>query len=137
MSSSDIKREKLLAGRSAIIYVSVALFCALFSAVYEYYSHGVYSNYMVYLFMFPLLGGVLPFSCIGLIKPLRFPLSAAKRLYNSGVASLTVGSCVRGVLDIYGTSSDYVLVYWILGALMMGLGLALYLLGPRQKHRPV
>jgi hypothetical protein len=33
-------------------YLGFTLFCGLFSLIYEHFSHGVYSDYMVYLFLF-------------------------------------------------------------------------------------
>ena len=59
MYTSDSDRE--LALRIAVNYVAVALFCALFGAVYEIFSHEVYSYPMIYAFAIPLAGGALPF----------------------------------------------------------------------------
>ena len=42
-------------------YAAVSAFMLLFGAVYEYFSHGVFSAFMVYAFLIPLLGGYLPF----------------------------------------------------------------------------
>ena len=42
-------------------YLWWALGCAVFSAVYEHFSHGVYSWYMVFLFAVPLIYGLVPF----------------------------------------------------------------------------
>ena len=119
MSASDTRAEKRLVGRTAIIYVCITFFCALFSAVYEHYSHEVYSDFMVYLFLFPLVGGALPFTVMGLIKSFKSPSPVSMRIYNSGIAALTLGSCIKGVFDIYGTSSAYVNIYWISGALLI------------------
>ena len=48
------------AQKTAFIYVCVSIFCALFGGVYEYFSHGVRSNYMIFAFMVPLLAGAAP-----------------------------------------------------------------------------
>lgn len=121
--------------RSALIYLSVTLFCGLFSAVYEHFSFGVISNYMVYLFVFPFLGGVLPYTILGLIPGAPCATDAASRVYNSGIAALAAGSCIRGVLDIYGTSSVYLPVYWLSGVLLIIAGLELYFIGARKVSR--
>ena len=42
------------------VYLSVTVFSALFGAVYELFSHGVYSYCMIYAFAFPLLLGDIP-----------------------------------------------------------------------------
>ena len=77
--------------------------------------------------MFPLVGGAVPFTLIGLIRPLQCPSPSSSRLYNSGIAALTLGSCLSGVLEIYGTTSIYVNVYWIAGVALAGIGITLYL----------
>lgn len=108
-------------------YIGFTLFCGLFSSVYEYFGHGVYSNYMVFLFIFPLLGGALPYYLIGKINAMVFPDRVSMNIYNSGVATLAVGSCLEGVLQIYGTSSGLVNAYWITGLAMSLLGLGMYI----------
>ena len=128
MFVSPIEPEKKHMCRSSLIFICVVLFCGLFSAVYEHYSHGVYSNFMVYLFAFPLVGGTIPCALLGLLPNTVCPSRLSMRIYNSGLAALTVGSCVKGVLDIYGTSSGYMSVYWVAGALFMALGAVMYLL---------
>lgn len=127
MFVSPIEPEKKHMSRSSLIFICVSLFCGLFSAVYEHYGHGVYSNYMVYLFAFPLVGGTIPYALLGLLPNVVCPSRLSMRIYNSGLAALTVGSCLRGVLDIYGTSSGYVPVYWAAGALLTELGVVIYL----------
>ncbi len=44
-----------------LIYLTASIICAVFGAVYEMFSHGVYSFYMIYAFAFPLICGMLPF----------------------------------------------------------------------------
>jgi len=119
--------DKKKAGRAALIYLGISMFCGLFSVVYEHFSYGVYSNYMIYLFLFPLLGGVLPFGSIRLLDNLKFPGRLALNLYNSGIAALTVGSCLQGALAIYGTTSGYMLVYWLGGILLVAVGVIDYI----------
>ena len=54
MYISDIEAAAKRASRTAFVYLLVSLFCALFGAVYEVFSHEVYSFYMIYAFAFPL-----------------------------------------------------------------------------------
>ena len=128
LSASLTNPEKKHMRRTSLIFLCVTLFCGLFSAVYEHFSHDVYSNYMVYLFMFPLLGGVLPYATLGLVPKIKCPPPASARIFNSGVAALIVGSCIKGVLDIYGTTSSYQPIYWVSGVALIALGFAMYLL---------
>ena len=94
---------------------------ALFGAVYEQFSHGVYSNYMIYAFTVPLVLGAVP-CALALIRQ-RYPARAGLGLWNAGIAVLSVGSVMRGVLDIYGTTNALIAVYPITGCLFLGLGL--------------
>lgn len=137
MSASDteIREKKRKAGRQAIIYICIALFCGLFSAVYEHFSHGVRSNYMVWLFAFPALLGALPCTVIGLLQNLPLPSRQAAGAWDCGIMTLALGSCVRGVLDIYGTSSGYIAFYLPAGLVLLGAGSLLYLRGVRQAKK--
>ena len=47
--------------KTGLQYFTAALFCALFGAVYELFSHSVFSYYMLYAFMIPPVGGALLF----------------------------------------------------------------------------
>lgn len=118
-SDTDVSRKAL---KTAFVYLLVSLFCALFGAVYERFSHEVYSFYMIYAFVFPLAGGTLPFLAISLFRK-RYPGAVARNLYHSGIATLTVGSIVQGILDIYGTTNRLTGLYWIVGAILVISGI--------------
>lgn len=60
LSISDIKKSGKEVETIIYIYLLVTILCAAFGAVYELFSHGVFSYYMLYAFGVPLLGGVLP-----------------------------------------------------------------------------
>jgi len=124
---SDIDTQKKYILKTGFNYLLVSLFCLLLGAVYEHFSHEVYSYYMIYAFAFPLAGGTLPMYAIALgklISPKRLTLN----LYNAGIAALTVGSIFKGVLDIYGTTNNLLFVYWVLGSSLCLAGILLYLL---------
>ena len=97
----------------AFRYLLITILCALFGAVYETFSHGVYAYGMLYGFAFPLLGGVLPALLLA-GKGNRMPSDASLLLWHFGVSALTVGSFFSGALEIYGTSSALTPVYWLL-----------------------
>lgn len=103
------------------------LFCALFGAVYEAFSHGVYSYGMLYAFAFPLTLGVLPLFLI-LMFGAPYPNRIVRSLQQAGIAALTVGSLVSGALEIYGTTSPLTVVYWILGGALILAAIAAYLI---------
>ena len=73
---------------------------------------------MIYAFLFPLAGGALPFLAISLFQG-NYPGFAARCLYHSGIATLTVGSIVKGILDIYGTTNLLTQWYWRVGGLLL------------------
>ncbi len=128
---SDIEKQKEHFAKAGFVYLLITLFCAIFGAIYENFSHEVYSGYMIYAFLFPLIGGALPFSSMSLFGcgrgcsrvPGRFPVN----LYNAGIATLTMGSIFQGVLDIYGTTNTLICVYWFTGAGFVSIGVLLYL----------
>jgi len=105
--------------RTAIIYLGVAGFCGLFSIVYEANSHGVYSGWMIFLFAWPLMCGALPYALIARFNHVTSPHGAWGRLAHHGaVATATVGACLTGVFQIYGTSSEWVSLYWAAAVLL-------------------
>lgn len=105
--------------RTAFVYLLAAALTALFGGVYEIFSHGVWSGWMVYAFAFPLGLGALPFSWLALR---RKPLPRGCTLHHAAVATLTVGSVMEGVLAIYGTSNHLTTWYWIVGGGLLLLG---------------
>ena len=116
LSTSDTKK-------TAFVYLLIALFCVLFGAVYEHFSHEVYSGYMIYAFAFPLVGGTLPFLALDLFPWKKYPSTIARNLYHSGIATLTVGSILQGVLEIYGTTNSLCGIYWVVGGILVIMGI--------------
>lgn len=113
-------------------YLLATVCCALFGAVYELFSHGVYSYWMLYAFAFPLLLGVLPFFWMGKAgKP--FPRGIAADCIHSGVAACTAGSIVQGVLEIYGTTNPLTSGFWIAGSVLFAAGWLGYVLFQRAR----
>jgi len=111
-----------------------ALFCVLFGAVYESFSHGVYAYGMLYAFAFPLVLGVLPLLLIAMLRG-RHPNRLARSAYHAGIAALTVGSLVSGALEIYGTTNPLTVVYWIAGGALIVFGAAVYLASVRKNAK--
>ncbi len=124
-------------------YAAVSAFMLLFGAVYEYFSHGVFSAFMVYAFLIPLLGGYLPFRLFLRFgrqgRGVRLPPRASTQLYGGGIAAFGTGSVVKGVLDIYGTTNAKTAVYPWAGAVLVTAAAAVWgirlLADRRQKKR--
>lgn len=121
---------------TAFIYLFISIFCILFGAVYEYFSHEVYSYFMLYAFVFPLVGGTLPFFGI-IFCGMPIPNSLSCNLYHSGIAALTAGSLFQGALEIYGTTNRLVSLYWILGILFSLAGIILYFICSKRKIKNI
>ncbi len=127
--TSDINSQHRSMAKTGFFYLFVTLFLVLFSAIYECFSHEVYSYFMLYAFAVPLVGGVLPFFSLAFSDRLPKPHRAALNLYHSGIASLTVGCVFQGVLEIYGTTNSLIKVYWITGFGFLTVAVILYLVG--------
>lgn len=110
-----------------LTYLGIALFTALFGAVYELFSHEVYSYYMIYAFAVPLVLGVLP-SLLCLVRRGGRARITAVRIWMAGVITLTIGSVFQGVLEIYGTTNKLTVLYLIAGIVLLLIAAFLHLL---------
>ena len=97
------------------IYAVVTLLVMSFSSIYEFFSHQVYSNAMIFAFVYPLIGGVALYGALAWIGERFQPPVPAQCLYNSGIAALTVGSLFQGILEIYGTTNYLSAIYPMAG----------------------
>jgi len=111
--------------RNLLWNVCATVFLALFGAIYEKFSHEVYSYHMIYAFAVPLLLGVLPEAVLLLRK--RHVGRGALSLWNYGIATLSVGSVFQGALEIYGTTNSLSIVYPIAGGALLLAGVFCYL----------
>lgn len=122
-SDTDILRK---GAKTTFVYLLISVFFALFGGVYERFSHGVYSYDMLYAFAYPLAGGAVPFLALGLIG--KWPGAIARTIWHCGIATLTVGSIIRGVLEIYGTTNGLTVCYGIAGWALLLVGITVELL---------
>ncbi|MGM9618872.1 MAG: proline iminopeptidase [Oscillospiraceae bacterium] len=124
MSTSDKELLRLAKRRWFII----AFCCAVFSLVYEWFGHGVLSAFMLFQFAFPLLLGALAAAVLLRWKAAPCPDFAVRWLWRCGVGTLTLGSCLAGVFEIYGASAPLITVHWCLGgALCLAAALRYFL----------
>lgn len=129
----DINRQRRSMAKTGFMYLFISFFCILFGAAYEYFSHEVYSYFMLYAFIFPLAGGTLPFLGLAFCN-LPLPGRISCNLYHSGIAALTIGSLFEGILKIYGTTNRLVVIYWVMGAVEFLGGLILYGIGSKKMN---
>ena len=127
MYISDISLKRNLLGN-----IAGTVFLALFGAVYELFSHEVYSYFMIYGFAVPLMLGVMPYALLLISR--KVPGRAALNLWNSGIATLSVGCVFRGVLEIYGTTNSFSVIYPVSGLLLLTAGLITGIVGLKRKQ---
>lgn len=126
-----------------MVYLAITVFCIIFNQIYALFGHGVHSPFMTLMFLFPLLGGVLPFLILSLfvndpyeIKGYRFSYNC----YNSGIAALTSASLLHGIFEIAGTDSPYLAPVTFTGWSMVSAAVLLYLIriiGRRHKKEVI
>ena len=120
-------------------YLAASIVIAIAAAVYGLFGHGVYSYFMTYAFMIPLLAGALPHLAAAMKSAdskqngkesapdepsVWAKLSEAKEAQLALVATLTAGSLLKGVLDIYGTTNRLLIIYPVAAAIIMTAALA-------------
>lgn len=109
--------------------MAVSVFCFVFNKIYAIFGHGVNSDSMTYMFLYPLLLGVLPFLLLWLFVKQADNVPHYRLFYNSynsGIALLTIGSLLKGIFEIAGTSSPYLIVFTVCGWGMFAIGLVIY-----------
>ena len=120
MSTSVTKKRFSRLGKTATVYLILSIFLFIFSRVYVSLSYGEVSIFMNTLSLVPLIGGGL---LVGLLylQPTLSILSF--NLWNSGVAVLTAGFLLRGIINLSGRSTTLDWPYWVIGAGFLGLAL--------------
>ena len=125
-------------------YLAASIVIAAAAAVYGLFSHGVYSYFMTYAFMIPLLGGALPHLIAAMRRadadtknsanePEEYTESRTQtgfaKLFDAKdtqlaiIATLTAGSLLKGVLDIYGTTNRLLIAYPAIALLILTIAL--------------
>ena len=110
--------------KKSFIYLGISAFVFIFSQVYEHFSHGVYSGFMIYAFLIPFIGLFVPSILNRFILKREIP-DKAKLSLKCGIATLTVGSIYKGVLEIYGTSTNFEIIYLTVGLVLCILAVIL------------
>ncbi len=109
-------------------YAIATVSCIVFSYIYSLFSHGVSSPYMTFMFLFPLIFGVLgAIFCIKFKKSKRQHFLAT-HFYHTGVVTLVLGSMLGGIFEIAGTASLYQTVLMIVGTFMVLCGVLCYII---------
>ena len=106
-SQAHRKNSHLVAAKR---YALAAIGCAAFALIYAQFSHGVYSPFMTLMFAIPLIAGTVPSLICHLLHIGELPVTARKA-WALGVATLAIASCLRGIFDIAGAASPFLVVY--------------------------
>lgn len=133
MSILDIKKigKKYSLKKTVIVYLAVSVFTFAVNKIYAIFGHGVSSDAMTWMFLYPLIGGALFYLLIGLLLPEINRFAGYRiiyNIYNSGIAILTVGSLLKGIMEIAGTSSSYLKFYDMTGYGFIVFGLIILIL---------
>ena len=108
------------------IYLIAFALCAVFATVYEIFARGVISYWMIGMPLFPLILGALPFFVLNR-KGVQAP-DWSVQTWNCGVITLTVGSLLNGIFEIFGTYLDQFLVFMVCGIALLICGLTIFII---------
>jgi hypothetical protein len=128
-------------------YLAASILIALAAAVYGLFSHGVYSYFMTYAFMIPLIAGALPHLVLAMrsadpgaagahetdadteaeAQASKWKTLDIREAQLAVIATLTAGSILKGVLDIYGTTNRLLIAYPVIAAVLLAITAALVL----------
>jgi hypothetical protein len=103
----------------------VSVLCVIVANVYALFGHGVRSDAMEYMFLYPLIGGfvIKILSTLAVGDYSRGRKRVGVNLYNSGLAALTCGALLRGIVEIAGTDSSYIHWFFVIGWAMIVCGM--------------
>ena len=106
------EKNKKTSLKELILYIGITAFIGLFSGIYEIFSHEVYSNAMIFAFLYPLLMGVSLYLVLYLVPFKNVLGTITSCIYNLGVALFTTRSIFIGVLEIYGKTNEKMLIIY-------------------------
>ena len=99
-------------------YFILSIVVLIISIIYELFSHGVISYYMILSFLIPLIMGTGIYYLIYKInKKSIYKLSS--QIYNSSILTFLLYFILNGILEIYGTTNNKINIYLLLGFLLL------------------
>lgn len=119
-----LKNKRFKRLRTILIWSMIAL---VFNLIYSMYAHGVSSLYMSALWFGILVMGSMPqlllWKLPNYIEKER-AYTKFQKYYYTGLATLAVGSLLKGILEIAGADSQYLIFYLIVGGILSIIGLS-------------
>ena len=131
--STSVTNSTTRFSRTFISYLAMAAFLFIFSRIYESLSYGEVSVFMHYMFCATLVGGIL---LLGLLQVKPNLSRITYNLWNSGIATITAGCLLRGIINLSGRSTTLDQPYWYVGAGFLKLSLiTLFISDTRRTHQ--
>lgn len=131
--STSVTNSTTRFSRTFISYLAMAAFLFIFSRIYESLSYGEVSVFMHYMFCATLVGGIL---LLGLLQVKPNLSRMTYNLWNSGIATITAGCLLRGIINLSGRSTTLDQPYWYVGAGFLKLSLiTLFISDTRRTHQ--
>ena len=131
--STSVTNSTTRFSRTFISYLAMAAFLFIFSRIYESLSYGEVSVFMHYMFCATLVGGIL---LLGLLQVKPNLSRMTYNLWNSGIATITAGCLLRGIINLSGRSTTLDQPYWYVGAGFLALSLiTLFISDTRRTHQ--
>jgi len=124
----DTNNQNWQLRKTGLVYLILSLTAIAVDNIYAIFGHGVSSAAMTWMFLYPLIGGALIYFLIERFIPGVSKATGYRffyNVYNSGIATLTVGGFLKGILDIAGASSTYIVIFNVIGWLFVAVGLIL------------
>ena len=113
-SDTELTAEQRL--RHAAVSIGCALLLAFAGAVYEHFSFGIYSNFMIYAFAAPLISGALQLFAVLRGKT---PQAGTLFLLHAASAAAAAGCITAGIIRISGRTNGLLIVYPVLTAVLL------------------
>lgn len=126
MSTSATNTSRI--GKTFLTYLSITAFFFIFSRIYESLSYGEVSFFMHYLFLVTAIGGGLILILLLLVPHLS---RLSYNLWNSGIAVITAGFLLRGIINLSGRSTTLGMPYWYVGTGFLLVALLTTFLQPK------
>lgn len=126
--------------KTILVYAGLTIFAFFFNQIYALFAHGVSSENMSNMYLVLLIAGVGMYLLLKLTLP-KSVFNPYYRLftniYNAGIATLVVGMCLSGIVEIAGGSSAYVSWFGLIGEGLIVLGLVILTIITFQKNKEV
>ena len=130
--STSVTNSTTRFSRTFISYLAIAAFLFIFSRIYESLSYGEVSVFMHYMFCATLVGGIL---LLGLLQVKPNLSRITYNLWNSGIATITAGCLLRGIINLSGRSTTLDQPYWHVGAGFLALSLITLFISDTRRTR--